>query len=882
MAELEAALHDSPAPDPVIVSLGHLDLPGDGDLEADGLKRAFDSGVYALLDLAQFLHRSRSRARVVVVLPDSGSAESGATSLAAAPSLGFLRVAAGEMPEVVWQAVVWTPGTDPASLEALAAECLRTDREPEVALTGETRRVRRLRRVRGEDLPRLVRSTRRADGTFLPYRIECERRGRLDRIALNEVRRREPGPGQVEIRVQAAGINFRDLMKVLGIYPGTPEELALLGDDYSGTVLRVGDAVTGVRPGDEVTGLFLGTFRSHLLADARLLFPKPAEFSWKEAATLPTAFFTAHLALKETARLRAGDSVLIHAAAGGVGLAAIQVAQAMGLTIYATAGSEEKRALLRSLGVAHVMDSRSLSFAREVMEFTDGRGVDAVLNSLAGEFLRKSLGVLAPFGRFLEIGKVDLFADRALGMRALRNSVSFHVIDLSQFLQLRPETARSLFAEVLEAFREGRYRPLPHTAFPPGEVSEAFHLMARGGHTGKLVLDFEPDDVLVGRPTEPGHGFSPDVTYLIAGGTSGYGFEVAKWLAKNGARHLALMSRSGPADEVVREGIAGLEASGVRVRDVRADLADATAVRTAVAEIEMEFPPVGGVFHTAMVLENRFLHELDRPSFAAALDPKALGAWNLHEATRHRALDCFVLFSSFAAVVGAFRQANYNAGNTFLDELAAHRRSLGLPALSISWGSLAGTGYVERNRRTLAYLETTGVEAYGINEVLALLGQLLRTGATALAAAKVDWSTLSRLAPAVADSPVFREVIGARGKGAGISRALLLSADPGQRPRLVEDFLAAQIAAVFGAEEGSLDRTRSVTQLGLDSLMAIELLNRIEAELGIHFPVGSLLSGPSIQDLAAPVLEALVQSEARGAETTPDESHGGTGETPAA
>jgi acyl carrier protein len=284
-----------------------------------------------------------------------------------------------------------------------------------------------------------------------------------------------------------------------------------------------------------------------------------------------------------------------------------------------------------------------------------------------------------------------------------------------------------------------------------------------------------------------------------------------------------------------------------------------------------------------MVLENRFIHELDRPSFAAALDPKALGAWNLHEATRHRTLDCFVLFSSFAAVVGAFRQANYNAGNTFLDELAAHRRSLGLPGLSISWGSLAGTGYVERNRRTLAYLETTGVEAYGIDEVLALLGQLLRTGATALAAAKVDWSTLSRLAPAVADSPVFREVIGARSKGAGISRALLLAAAPEQRPRLVEDFLAAQIAAVFGAEEGSLDRTRSVTQLGLDSLMAIELLNRIEAELGIHFPVGSLLSGPSIRDLAVPVLEALAQSETRGEEaTTPDESHGGTDGTPAA
>lgn len=853
---LEATLSVPGERERVVVHLGHLGSPEDAALDADRLKGAFEGGVFSLLELAQTLHRLRAGVRVAVVLPASGPEEAATAHLAAAPSLGFLRVAAGELPETSWRAILWTPGP----VEDLVAELLRDDPEPEVSLSGPIRRVRRLRRVRNEDLPRLERPTRRADRPPPPYRIECERRGRLDRVVLNETRRLEPGPGEVEVRVRAAGINFRDLMKVLGMYPGTPEELGLLGDDFAGTVLRVGEGVASVKPGDEVVGICPGAFRSHLIADPRMLFAKPGAITSSEGATLPTAFLTAHFALKSVGRLRPGESVLIHAAAGGVGLAAIQVAQAAGLTIYATAGSEEKRELLRSLGVAHVMDSRSLSFAREVMERTGGRGVDAVLNSLAGEFLRKSLGTLAPFGRFLEIGKVDLFADRSLGMRALRNSLSFHVIDLGQFVAERHEDAALLLAEVADAFREGRYRPLPHRAFPAGDATEALQLMARGGHTGKLVLDFDADEVEAGRASEPGHWFSPEVTYLVAGGMSGYGFEVAKWLAGNGARHLALVSRSGPADEAVREGIATLEASGVRARDIRADLADAAAVRRAVAEIEAELPPVGGVFHTAMVLEDRFLHELDRPSFAAALDPKALGAWNLHEATRHRALDCFVLFSSFAAVVGSIRQANYNAGNAFLDALAAHRRSLGLPALSISWGSLAGTGYVERNQRTLAYLETTGVEAYGIGEVLALLGQLIRSDATAIAAAKIDWGALSRLAPAVADSPVFRELVGAGGKGGGISRALLLAAPPERRLRLVEDFLTAQIAAVFGTEENALDRDRSVTQLGLDSLMAIELLNRIEGELDIHFPVGSLLSGPSIRDLAAPVLEKLAES----------------------
>lgn len=846
-----------------IIHLGNLDAPAEENLSAESLKKAQRHGVLSSLALARALIEHSHKARILTVLPARDRV--GGIRLAASTHYGFQRVAAGELPGTDWSSLVLDPQAA-GFTDLILAELGRSDRENEVACLDGERLCRRLRRVRSDELARATRPVRANDGTIRRWLVENESPGQLDRLVINEAVTRDLLADEIEVRVAAAGINFRDLMKALAIYPGNPAEHFIIGDDFAGTVTRVGNAVTDLRPGDDVAGTTHYAFRSHAVAKRHLVFHKPHGMPFHDAATLPTVFLTAHYAIRHLARLVAGESILIHAATGGVGLAAVQIAQQIGLEIYATAGTEEKRDYLRAHGIVHVFDSRSLKFSGEILEATGGRGVDAVLNSLSGEFIPRSLAVLAPFGRFLEIGKVDIHANRKIGLQVLRDNLSYHVIDMAQYLKTRSVAASALVREIGEAVADSLYLPLPNRVFPAEKIGDAMRLMARGKHLGKLVLDFGSDEHEAGPITEKGRLFSSDITCLIAGGTSGFGFETAKWLASNGVRHLALLSRSGPSDEAITNGIAELKADGVNVVAIRADLTDAVAVAGAIAELEKTMPPLGGIIQAAMVLEDRFLGELDEASFEKALHPKLLAGWNLHEATRHLDLDFFVCFSSFAAVVGSSRQANYNAGNTFLDELCHYRQSIGLPALSINWGALSGAGYAERNRKTLEYLERTGAEAFRMGETLEVLERLMRGRSPQVMAARIDWSTLSRLAPSIGGSPLYEHVAESARDSlrSGQARPFILSAPSAQQRELVEDFLAGQVATVFGTEEGTLDRNLPVTKLGLDSLMAIELLNRIENELAIQFPMGSILNGPSINTLSGPLLEALLASAEGG------------------
>ncbi len=858
--------------DPVVAHLWGLDHPDEAQLDPSNLRAAQTTGVLSLLALAQCVEKLGRRPRVACFVRSIGEGEpAGVARLAAAPVIGFLRTAANELPDVHWSFTLLDPLEWEGQIAALADELTGDDPESEVAYFHGERHVRRLRRTQLAKLPRRTHSVEGPDGSIRPFRIENERPSTLDHLVLNETFRPELGPDEVDVRVVAAGINFRDLMKALAIYPGEDHELRELGDDFSGIVERVGPAVGDLRPGDPVWGLARYSFQSHVIANRHFIFPKPASISFEAAATIPTAFLTARYALVDLARLQAGESILIHAAAGGVGLAAIQVAQRIGLTIFATAGSHAKRQFLRDLGVRHVMDSRSLSFSEEVRQLTENRGVDAVLNSLSGEFIPKSLAVLAPFGRFLEIGKVDIFANRNLGMFALRNNIAFFAIDVAELIKKKPTVGIRLFEELAAAFRDEHYRPLPHRAFRADEIESAFREMAQGKHIGKLVLNFAAPGIIAGRITESGHLFDNEKTYLISGGANGFGFEVAKLLVRHGARHVALLSRSGPGTEEIAAEIDELRQNGADIRDLRTDVVDAVAVRDAVQTIESELPPIGGVIHAATVLNDHLIAEASPLDFAAALDPKVHGAWNLHAATLHRKLDFFVGFSSVTAVVGSPRQANYCAGNTFLDELARYREAIGLPGLSINWGALSGAGMVERDSRTRAYLELIGVETFDIREALLVLEKLLSRRTPQITAARIEWSSLIRLAPKIGSRPLYAPIVESlpKGRRSGSIRAAILTAPPDQRQRLLEDFVTEHVATVFGAVGDSFDRTVPVNQLGLDSIMAIELLNRIESELGIHFPMGSVLNGPSIEQLSRTLLQSVQTSGDDGDESIP-------------
>ena len=847
-----------------IIQTLSLDHPRSEYLCLDQLNAAQDTGVRFALGLFQYVTNREweNRPQITFLTRGTMPVKPGEelSGLASAPLTGLLRVANNEHADFTWGQIDLDPAPNEYEIEDLSAEFLYSDREHELAFRGNGRYARRVHRIKPEDLPARKRNAVQEDGQVVPYRLQIDKPGILTNLSLNETSRREPEADEIEIQIKAGGINFRDVMKALGIYPGNPVDLKWFGDDFSGTVVKVGSNVADLKPGDNVVGMAPYCFRSYVTVNRAMVFRKPDTMSHVEAATLPTVFLTSHYAMNELARMETGESILIHAGTGGVGQAAIQIAKHLGLTIFSTAGTPEKRQLLRDMGVDHVLDSRSLEFADEIMRITRGEGVDAVLNSLAGDFIAKNFSVLKTFGRYMEIGKVDVYGNSKIGLEPLRNNISFFVIDLAQHLQNKPNYVASMFSDLEKMFYDEIYEPLPNEVFPITEVVEAFRFMAAGKHIGKNVLDFEVPEIEIGQPTEEGHRFRADGTYLITGGAGGFGLELAQWMANNGARHFALMSRSGPRDEAIGK-IEKMRNEGIEIIDARGDVTNRADIDKAIAEVQKGKAPLIGVIHGAMVLDDEFINELDEGRFDRVLLPKMLGAWNLHEATLDLPLELFVCFSSFSAFIGAVKQSNYNAGNVFLDQISHYRRSIGLPALTFNWGALEGAGFVARNEKTKEYLEMVGLGSTDMDETLFLFGLGIPTDSTQLGCARCDWQALARFSPSVSGSNMFLPVVPRSSSGGGDSMAArILEAASEKRPGMVEDLIAAQVGAVLGTDASRLDKDTPLTNLGLDSLMAIELVNRIEEKLGMTMPMGSVLNGPSIIDLSVPVLEKLLES----------------------
>jgi NADPH:quinone reductase-like Zn-dependent oxidoreductase/acyl carrier protein len=839
-----------------------LDHPSAESVDLERLEEAHRTGVLSVFRLLRAAAPAPPRMWCAVRDVYAVEPEDRSAGLASAPLVGLTRVAHNEFFPVRFTVV--DVGADAIEVAGghLFKELTAGDDEREVAYRSGRRHALRLKRAPADQLPVRRTNAVRPDGARVPFRLQSNRPGVLANLALHETARRDPGPDEVEVRVLAGGINFRDVMKALGTYPGNPIDLHWYGDDVSGVVERVGANVRHLRAGDAVVGLAPYAFRAYVTVPARMVFPKPKDMTFQQAATIPTVFLTAHYALISLARMRAGESVLIHGGAGGVGQAAIQIARRLGLEIFATAGSPEKRQLLAGQGVAHVLNSRTLQFADQIRDMTRGRGVDAVLNSFAGEFIPKSLSVLAPFGRFLEIGKVDVYRDSRIGLQRLKDNISYFVIDLAQHMQQKQELVAEILAEVSDRFVAGDYLPLPHTVFPVTQAVDAFRHMAQGKHIGKNVLSFAVNPIPIAPCTEPEHRLRSDATYLITGGASGFCLEIAKWMAGHGARHLVLFSRSGPRDEAAAQDIQRLRHAGTTVIDARGDVTVRVDVRRVVQQIRSDLPPLKGVLHGAMVLDDEFVINLDESRFRKALDPKVSGAWNLHLETLDLPLDHFICFSSLSTVLGGPKQSNYNAGNYFLDALAHYRQARGLPALTINWGAIMGAGFVERNRKTADYLDKIGMKSFELREALHVFDRLLLADPVEITAGRADWSLLPSVGPAIAQSNTFSALIreGKEADRGGSLAARLKGASPELRQGLIEEFIATQVAGVFGTTAQKVDRDTPLHQLGLDSLMAIELKNRIEQEAGITLPVTEIMHGPTLTQLAGVILAHIAES----------------------
>ena len=848
-----AFLWSRPTPDRDGVGVVHLwglDAPSLDDPSAC-LPDIQRQGTGSALHVAQAIVRARANGRLVLVT--RGAQRVGAetaTAPAQAPLWGLGRVIRGEHPELRCVCVDLDPVADPSDPSALATELLHPDGEDEVALRATGRWVARLVpfRAGGPD--------RAADQAAMggPVRLEIGERGVLDNLRWAPVDRPAPGPGQVEIQVHASGLNFRDVLNTLGMYPG---DAGGLGSECAGLVVRVGSGVESVRVGDPVIALTNPAFATFVTADAALVVRKPAAMTMEEGATIPIAFMTAAYALREIARVQPGERVLVHAAAGGVGLAAVQVARRAGAEIFATAGSPSKREYLASLGVRHVMDSRSPDFADQVMERTGGEGVDVVVNSLTGEFIPAGLRVLRAGGRFIEIGKRGVWDAGRVSHEY--PGVAYHVLYLGEICERDPRRAGEALRGLVAEVAAGGLAPLPQRTFVAAEAVDAFRYMAQARHIGKVVI------TAASAPAASAPPIRGDATYLVTGGLGALGLEVARWLHEEGARHLVLMARGEPST-AAREAIRALEAQGTTIRVARGDVAREGDVRRILDEVAGSLPPIRGVVHAAGVLDDGVLAQQTWSRFERVMAPKVMGAWNLHRLTQELPLDLFVLFSSASALLGAPGQASYVAANCFLDALAHHRRARGRPALSIDWGPWAGAGMAARDMQRGA----RGVRWIAPDHGRALLASVVREDLAQVAVLSADWAALAAAAPGTAARPFLADLV--RGGDrvpvevsdrttGGSSRSGLLAAAGGERERLMGEILRGHFAAVLQTTVAELEMDDSLSRLGTDSLMAVELKNRIEADTGISIPVTDLLEAPRLGELAAALCRRLEESD---------------------
>ena len=837
-------------PDPLCgsVSLWATDFGLRPSDDADSLERAQALLCGGALHLVQALAKRSigSGFRLLFVTRGVQAVGPGAERVepAQSPLWGFGSVVALENPALGARLVDLGRGSCEEEEGALLSEIFSGDGEPKVALRASGRYVPRLARRNPQDL------TGGGPQVDPPVQVMIRERGELGNLQVCPMERRPPGPGEVEVRVGATGLNFRDVMNALGTYPG---DAGPLGDECSGVVRAVGPGVEELLPGDEVMGFVPAAFGSFVTAPADLFVKRPERLSREEAAATPIAFLTAEYALAHLGRLQAGERVLIHAAAGGVGLAAVQLAQRAGGEVFATAGSPEKRAYLASLGVRHVMDSRSTAFTDEVLAATGGDGVDVVLNSLAGEFIPRSLAVLKTGGRFLELGRTGVWSDREVA--ALGRGLRYEVVFLGILRKENPKLIRELLRGIADGMSRGTLRPLPVKAFEQERVVEAFRFMAQARHIGKIVVRHP---AATASTTRAGDAVRPDATYIVTGGAGALGLQVARLLVERGARSLLLVGRSAPGDAALRE-ISRLEQAGARVALVRADVANEEDCDRLVRLARDGWPPVRGVVHAAGVVEDATLGQQTLQGFLRVLKPKVLGAWNLHRRLAGDPLDFFVLFSSVASLFGSAGQANYAAANAFLDAFAHDRRAAGLPAMSINWGPWAGAGMAaslgDRDQRRL---EGRGMRPLRPEEGREALGRLLDGGGAQAVVASMNW------AQAVAESEGMRRIAseigdrsapspppgGAEHQPTGFWVQGLRDAPGSRRRTMLVQHLRELVARVFGLDTQAVETTRPLREIGLDSLLAVELRNAVGREVEKSLPAALLFDYPTVDALA--------------------------------
>lgn len=807
-----------------------------------------------------------------------GGAPVAGTPLASA-CWGYGRVAINEFADLKLRLVDVAPELDAdAAAGRLAALLLAAPDERELVIgEGPVAAVRTTTGTVARE-----RTTPEGEATTTMSRLEAKP-GSMDRLTWVGAPRLALPPEAVEIEVAASALNFRDVMFAQGVIGDEMLENGFtgpsLGFECSGVISRIGSAVTHVKVGDRVMAFAPAAFASHVVVAANMAMPVPDNVPLKAAATIPVAFLTAWYGLVTQARLKRGEWVLVHGAAGGVGLAALQIAKWLGARIVATAGTPEKRALATLAGADLVLDSRSLAFVDDIR--TAIGGVDVVLNSLAGEAMERSISVLKPFGRFVELGKRDYIGNTEIGLRPFARNLSYFGVDTDQLIAARPDALQELFGDLVRLLAEGEFTPLLYREFAADSAPEAFRLMQGAGHVGKILLTPPLAPPPVAETPAPFQAAAEGV-HLVVGGTGGFGFETAMWLADHGATAIVVASRSGALTPEAAARAAALAARGVTLTAGSLDVRDAGAVKGFVDALVERYGRLSGVVHAAMVLDDGLLRDLTAERFEKVLAPKIEGASHLDAATRGltpaTAPDYFVMFSSATTLVGNPGQGNYVAANAFLEGLARDRRAAGLPALAVSWGAISDVGVLARETAINEKLKRRiGRHAMASAVALKHLGAFLSEGDAihppAVTCAYIDWSTAGELA--LVKAPTFAGLLtdgrGERTLGKSSDLESLISGQSEHEARLtIARLLAEEIGKILRLPVEAVDLTRPLMDIGMDSLMSLELDMEVQRRFGVELPVLALGAGSTLMDVAEKVLQQ-VRGNSETAAATPEQ-----------
>ena len=829
---------EAPLPEQADAPEGVETLRCEVDSKAPSPEAAREATEQALTAIQGWLaDESKADSRLTLITKGGVAASQGESPDPATAAIwGLVRSAQSEHPGRF--ALIDTDGTD-ASEEAIAQALALGAEEPQLALR------------EGVALAARALPVRDTEDSLIPppgpWHLDTRKRGTLESLALISSPQEPLGPTQVRVQMHAAGLNFRDVLVALGLYPGE----AHIGGEGAGIVTEIGAEVSDLAVGERVLGLIANSFGPIATTERDFLIPVPASWSFEQAAALPIVFATAFYGLRDLAGLKAGEKVLIHAGAGGVGMAAIGIAKHTGAEVFATA-SPSKWDVLREAGLDddHIASSRELEFKEKFLKTTGGEGVDVTLNALAGEFVDASLALMPRGGRFLEMGKTDIRDPEQIAKE--HPDLTYIPFDV---IEAGPSRSGEILAEVAELIEAGELEHSPIQAFDLRQAPQAFRQLREGRNVGKLVL------------TVP-RAIDPERTVLITGATGGLGALTARHLTeRHGARHLLLISRSGAKAKGAKELQGELKELGAKATIASCDASDRKALAKLIAQIPTEHP-LGAVFHCAGVLADATIETLTKEQIEQVFAPKADAAHNLHELTAEEDLSAFVLYSSAAGTMGGPGQANYAAANVYLDALAQRRRAEGKQATAIAWGLWQRESAMTANlsEADLARMRSGGIEALSDERGLELLDAAISADRSAALAVPIDTTSLRATASAGALPPILSGLVRAPRKRSAATGSLvqkLTSLPEAEHEAYVLDLVRGEVAAVLGHSSGKeVDSTRAFQELGFDSLAAVELRNRLDLSSGLRLAATVVFDYPNAIALAEHLLAEATASGA--------------------